>query len=178
MEDLVERMLQLASLEKRKSLEDIESVDIRDLLENVKRDFQVEILNKGLNVGIDCEAGIIVEGERFLIRQALSNLLQNAIDFSPQSGEIRIVCARADHEIEVVISDQGPGIPDYAKDRIFDRFYSLPRPGGERKSTGLGLNFVKEAAELHGGTLRIDRDNDVTRASIRIPISSLHTNFT
>ena len=79
MEDLVERMLQLASLEKRSSLDATESIDIRDLLEGINRDFQVEILKRELRIRIECQSGLRARAEPFLIRQALSNLLQNAI---------------------------------------------------------------------------------------------------
>ena len=53
----------------------------------------------------------------------------------------------------IEIEDSGPGIPDYASVRVFERFYSLPRPDSGKKSTGLGLCFVKEVAQLHGGSV-------------------------
>ncbi len=169
MEDLVERMLQLASLEKRLSLDTTESIEMADLLNDIVQDFQVEILNRKLQVRVECEPEVRVRAEPFLIRQALSNLMQNAIDFSPQGGEIVMICSDDERMVEISVSDQGPGVPDYAIERIFDRFYSLPRPGSEQKSTGLGLNFVREAVELHGGRVQIDRENDTTRARIWIP---------
>jgi len=169
MQDLVDRMLQLASLEKRRSLEDVEDIDLCDLLEKIKQDFQVECVGKELGIKLGCGTGIVVRGERFLLRQAVSNLLQNAIDFSPQGGEVSLECRVADRAFEVNIVDQGEGIPDYAWDRIFERFYSLPRPGGAQKSTGLGLNLVKEAVELHGGSVSIERVGAATRAQIRLP---------
>jgi two-component system sensor histidine kinase CreC len=104
-----------------------------------------------------------------LLRQAVSNLLQNAIDFSPEGGVIEIDCRFAGDQVEIDLVDRGEGIPDYAWSRIFERFYSLPRPGGGQKSTGLGLNFVNEAIELHGGDVSIERDGDRTRARIRLP---------
>lgn len=169
MEDLVERMLQLASLEKRSSLETIETIDLQAMLESVKCDFQVELMNRKLQISIDCDEGASLEVEPFLLRQALSNLLQNAIDFSPSGGEITMQCKTQEHGIEIGITDQGPGVPDYAAERIFDRFYSLPRPDSQQKSTGLGLNFVREAVELHGGRIEIDRHEHLTRATVRIP---------
>ena len=62
----------------------------------------------------------------------------------------------SDNGIALSIQDQGPGIPDYAIDKIFNRFYSLSRPGTGKKSTGLGLAFVKEVAELHGGHAHVE----------------------
>ena len=53
--------------------------------------------------------------------------------------------------VDVTVRDHGPGIPDYADDKVFEKFYSLARPHSQRKSTGLGLAFVKEIAELHDG---------------------------
>ena len=57
--------------------------------------------------------------------------------------------------IRIEILDQGPGMPDYAEQRIFDRFYSLSRPLSQKKGTGLGLSFVKEIARLHNGSIEI-----------------------
>ena len=55
----------------------------------------------------------------------------------------------------ITITNNGVGIPDYAQDRLFERFYSLPRPDGAEKSFGLGLSFVREIANLHGGEITI-----------------------
>ena len=92
-------------------------------------------------------------GERFLLEQALSNLLDNAIDFSPQGGEVEVALASTPETHVLVFRDHGAGIPDYALERVFEPFYSLPRPDSGLKSTGLGLSFVKEVAELHGGAI-------------------------
>jgi two-component system sensor histidine kinase CreC len=58
--------------------------------------------------------------------------------------------------VQVSVEDEGPGVPEFAKERIFERFYSLARPDTGRKSTGLGLNFVKEIAALHYGRVQLD----------------------
>ena len=88
-----------------------------------------------------------------MLRIAVRNLLNNAIDFSPSGGVISINCGAQDNGRPVVsITDEGPGIPDYALDKIFDRFYSLKNQETSRKGSGIGLCFVKEAMELHGGT--------------------------
>ena len=73
----------------------------------------------------------------------------------------------------VTVTDEGPGIPDYALGRIFERFYSLGRPDTGRKSTGLGLNFVREVAKSHGGTVRVvnrpDRPEGGALAELILP---------
>jgi two-component system sensor histidine kinase CreC len=97
---------------------------------------------------------LLVRGDALLLRQALGNLLDNAIGFSPRGGVVRIALWRGADDAGIEVCDQGPGVPAYAADRLFERFYSLPRPGGG-KSTGLGLPFVREVAALHGGTVSV-----------------------
>ncbi len=168
--DIVERMLVLASLEKRRSLENVETIELKPLIAEIVEGFHVEALGKNLTVNIQCVDNLRVRGEKFLIRQALANLLQNAIDFSPLNGEIEISAQGRDQSVELLVWDHGPGIPDYANDRVFERFYSLPRPDNDQKSTGLGLNFVKEVAELHDGSISLDRYNNRTRATLTLPV--------
>ena len=62
--------------------------------------------------------------------------------------------------VTLSIKDNGTGIPDFALDKIFDKFYSLPRPATQQKSTGLGLNFVQEVAKLHGGSITLSNQQD------------------
>ena len=92
-----------------------------------------------------------IRGDSFLLQQAVLNLLDNAIEFSPDAGRIEIALHSADHHIRISLRDHGTGAPDYALTQIFDRFYSLPRPATGKKSTGLGLALVREVARLHGG---------------------------
>lgn len=82
--------------------------------------------------------------------QALGNLLDNAIDFTPVEGVILLGAEENDGGVLLTVSDTGSGVPDYALGRIFERFYSLPRDDGH-KSSGLGLAFVREVARLHQG---------------------------
>ena len=112
-------------------------------------------------------------GEAFLLRQALTNLLDNAIDFSPAGGTVSVCAAHAGQWLELRIRDHGPGIPDYAQERVFERFYSLPRPAGGKKGTGLGLPFVREIAELHGGSVSLANHPDGgAEALLRLPLAA------
>jgi two-component system sensor histidine kinase CreC len=113
-----------------------------------------------------------VRGERFLVRQALANLLDNALDFTPRGGVIRVSSTVADAPagmLAVEVFNEGEGIPDYSLARVTERFYSLPRPGSGRKSTGLGLNFVQEVAQLHGGSFAITNVPGGVRATLALP---------
>ena len=93
-------------------------------------------------------------GDALLLRQALGNLLDNAAGFAPPGSCIELMAQRHGSQVEIAVRDRGEGIPAYALERIFERFYSLPRPTAG-KSTGLGLPFVREVASLHGGTVEV-----------------------
>ncbi len=150
LQTIVDRMLQLSALEARRTLKEVGRVDLSALVEETVAALQSQAQARRVRVQVEA-VPTHVNGERFLLGQALSNLLQNAIDFSSPDG---VVTARIRPEpgaVIVEIDDDGPGVPDYARTRIFERFYSLPRPGTGRKSTGLGLSFVREIAHLHGG---------------------------
>jgi two-component system, OmpR family, sensor histidine kinase CreC len=112
---------------------------------------QVRILREGV-------ADVMVEGDRFLLRRALANLVDNAVDFSPQGGAVHVSLEAASRDAVVRVRDEGPGVPDYAREKVFEKFFSLARPGTGRKSTGLGLSFVRQIASLHHGSITLDND--------------------
>ena len=110
-----------------------------------------------------------VQGDALLLRQAIGNLLDNAIAFAPPASALMLDASKADGMIHLSLSDNGPGIPDYAMPRIFERFYSLARPAAA-KSTGLGLPFVHEVALLHGGSVTVsNRAEGGVRACLSLP---------
>jgi two-component system, OmpR family, sensor histidine kinase CreC len=82
-------------------------------------------------------------------------LIRNAMDFSPERSRIELITDTSKHKTTFMVRDFGPGIPDYALTKIFDKFYSLQRPDTGKKSTGLGLNLVKEVAALHKGQIEL-----------------------
>ena len=102
----------------------------------------------------------LVEGDAFLLQRAVANLLDNALDFSPPGGIVRIDVVTRARSCDIVVRDSGPGIPDYAEAKVFEKFYSLPRPSTAKRSTGLGLSFVKEIADLHRGRVTLKNGAD------------------
>ena len=112
-----------------------------------------------------------VQGDPFLLRRMLANLVDNAIDFSPLGAVVEVVLRVDTDQCIVEVCDRGPGIPDYAIERVFERFYSLPRPDGGARSSGLGLNFVAEIAQLHGGRASLgNRDGGGAVATVVLPL--------
>ena len=155
LKDMLDKLLALARLEHRDALETPEKIDLRELVNNVITDHSVVMQQRGITCHNAVPTDTNTHGERFLLRQALSNLLDNAIAFSPDTGRIQFSLETLSGRHILCIQDQGSGIPDFALPRVFDRFYSLPRPATQQKSTGLGLSFVKEVAALHGGKIEL-----------------------
>ena len=168
---LIDRLLGLADVEQMRQLRAVEPVDLAALTRELLHTTEPKLRRKALRVQTTADEGATVRGDRFLIAQALQNLLDNAIDFSPQGGALVVSVRRLDGRVEWSVRDEGPGVPDYAVDKIFDRFYSLPRADTQEKSSGLGLCLVKEVSELHGGTLRIENLSEPRgcRASWTLP---------
>lgn len=155
-QELVDRMLELTVLENRKGIDRLERLSFASLVRKVVESEQAALAKKGLEVSCDIPSDLVIRGVPFLLRQAVSNLLRNAIDFSPQGGRIEIAGAVEGKRLLFSLRDHGPGLPGYAKTKVFEKFYSLQRPDTGKKSTGLGLNFVKVVAELHQGDVTID----------------------
>ena len=171
LQQLIERLLNLALVEQRQGLEERVAVDLHGLAEELLQAQAARIQAAGLRMENAIPAGLLVQGERFLLRQALANLLDNALDFTPAGGLLRFSAETRDGRVELALYNQGAAIPDYALPRLTERFYSLPRPASGRKSTGLGLNFVQEVALLHGGELALRNVEGGVRASLHLPLT-------
>lgn len=172
LQDLLDRILALASLEKQKALEEPREVDLSCIAREVCDHFTPLFTQRRLKPDCWIQDDVKVRGDAFLLQTALTNLVQNAADFSPDGGVVSIGLKTVDDRVCFIIEDEGPGLPDYAQQRVFERFYSLPRPHNGKKSSGLGLCFVREAALLHGGTVELEnRDGDKgARAVFAVPV--------
>lgn len=167
---IVDKLLELSALEKRRGLAEVAEVRVDELLGEVVQTTSTVAGQRGVTIKPHDGAGVVVAGDRFLLHRALVNLVQNAIEFSPAGAEVELAVQQDRHDTEIAVLDRGPGLPAYAKAKVFDRFYSLPRPDTHRKGTGLGLSFVKEIAELHRGSITLDnRPDGGLKAVLRLP---------
>ena len=154
-QQIIERLLELSSLEARKALRQTEAVEAAGLAAEAVAALRPAYEAARVTLRVETAAATL-RGERVLLREALVNLLQNALDFSPVGGAVALRGAVEAGRVTFTVEDNGPGVPDYALPQVFERFYSLPRPGTTRKSTGLGLALVKEIAHLHGGDATLE----------------------
>jgi two-component system sensor histidine kinase CreC len=169
MQQLIERLLNLAQVEQRQGLEERVAVPLASLVEELLSAQAARIEGKLLRVELHIAADLNLLGEPFLLRQALGNLLENALDFTPVRGVLRLCAERVGEQIEFRLFNQAEAIPDYALPRLSERFYSLPRPDSGRKSTGLGLNFVEEVVKLHGGAMSIGNVDGGVEVKLSLP---------
>ncbi len=140
----IERLLALSALESKKTLEQPQPIDAADLIEEVCAQLQPGAEARSVKLEYEAGAPAIVKGEAYLLAAAVTNVVQNAVDFSAEKSAVRIRVARVEGNAEIIVEDEGPGIPEYALPRIFERFYSLQRPATGRKSSGLGLCFGQD----------------------------------
>ncbi len=96
-----------------------------------------------------------IRGDRTRLRQVLGNLIENAVKYSPEGGEVRVSVAAANGEVRIAVRDAGPGIPRDDQARIFEKFGRVDMPGASKPGTGLGLFIARSIAEAHGGSLDV-----------------------
>jgi signal transduction histidine kinase len=96
-----------------------------------------------------------IRGDRARLRQVLGNLIENAVKYSPEGGEVRISAAAANGAVQIDVRDSGPGIPRDQQARIFEKFGRVDVPGASKPGTGLGLFIARSIAEAHGGSLDV-----------------------
>jgi two-component system sensor histidine kinase CreC len=156
-ERLINRLLELSAIEGRARLETTDEIDFHAIVARALD--QARPLAEIAGVVIELEipdAVIPMQGDAFILRAAVSNLLENAIDFSPRGGSLQVVLTAASGQAVLTIRDHGPGVPEYAREKVFERFYSLRHHAAGRKGTGLGLTLVRETADLHGGSITLE----------------------
>jgi len=127
---------------------------------------------KGVRLGLLPGNGVTIEGNRSLISQALANLVDNAIKYSPPGGSITIRCTQGLAGIDLAVADTGPGIPPADRARVVERFVRL-EASRNSPGTGLGLSLVAAVAHFHGAQLLLEDNEPGLRAILRFPRSAL-----
>jgi two-component system phosphate regulon sensor histidine kinase PhoR len=150
---LVEDLLTLARLEAKETTLQVAPVDAAAFLNRVARDWSKRLAKKNLKLAVETENDLpLLHADEFRLEQVMQNLLDNAMNYSPEGGKIIISAAARDAHITFSVSDQGSGIAPDDLPRIFERFYRADKARSrELGSTGLGLSIVKHIAQLHGG---------------------------
>lgn len=164
MQRTIDQLLRLASLENQKDVVIRQTLLTSELVNSVVVTAKAKALVKQINVVVNINQDFSTSGNRELLQLALGNIIDNALEFSPNNSTVEI----AVYEKQILILDSGPGIPDYALSKVGMRFYSLPRPDGQPKSTGLGLALTREICRMHGAQLVIENRSKQSGAQISI----------
>ena len=125
------------------------AVDLGEVLEQVRALYEPLAEEKSVRLELDLQATRPVHGDRLLLIEAFSNLVANAIKFTPQGGQVRIACSRGELGPQVEVADTGPGIPLQFRQAVFERFFRIDRSRGQ-PGFGLGLSLVAAIMQLHG----------------------------
>jgi two-component system, OmpR family, sensor histidine kinase TctE len=126
--------------------------DLRSVAEEVVESWMPAAIRKKIDLGLDLKSAP-VRGDVFLLRELLSNLIDNAIAYTPPGGRVTVATGSQGEVAVLRVEDDGVGIPEALRPRVFDRFYRADGAGGD--GCGLGLAIVREIAHLHGGTVDI-----------------------
>ncbi len=173
LQDIADRLLNLSEIERSKELVNCERVELGALIDELTHSIEATLKQRQLSLKTHVDSNLVFWGDEFLLTQAISNLLQNAMEFASQGTAIEVTARNSDlRHVELSVEDVGSQIPDYALPRVFERFYSLPRASTGRKSSGLGLAFVQEIARLHGGRARIENTQQGVRVILKFLINS------
>jgi signal transduction histidine kinase len=153
---LVDRLLMLSRAQSGQASLALERVDLRQLAEEVVAHLSVLADEKSQRVSVEAAGAPHALADRLMLRQALINLVDNAVKYTPEEGAIRVIVRDGERGPVIDITDTGPGIAPELKERIFDRY---ARGADHGRGMGLGLSIAKCAVEAHGGTLTLEHTN-------------------
>jgi two-component system phosphate regulon sensor histidine kinase PhoR len=162
---LVDELLSLAQLESSQAELELGVVRMDELFNNLIRDWKEKLARKNLKVIVDLPSNpLMLRADGTRLEEVLHNLLDNAVKFSPDNGQIRLQGARRGSNVVLSVADNGIGISKEHLSRIFERFYRADKARSrELGGTGLGLAIVKHIAQLHGG--RVEAESELGRGT-------------
>lgn len=149
-----------------------EQIHINKLLGDCIRDFSVRYPSR--NIMFNPKDEITIQGDVFLLQMAFNNLIENALKYSPKDTAIQVVLANKENQCQLAITDEGNGIPDEDKLKIFEKFYRIGSDATQKsKGTGLGLFLVKRIVDAHKGMVYV-KDNQPKGSifTIQLPLMS------
>ncbi len=177
---LANEILTLKRLESNGPLEKI-AIELDVLVRDVARDAAFEAQTRSVQISEGMLEHVTVEADPELLRRAIDNILRNAIRHTREHTEVEIVLRAKSDEVEILVSDRGPGVPEDKLELIFEPLVRLEPHRGHRQGAGLGLAIAKRALHVHGGSITAtNRTEGGLQVSARLPrvFTSLHTNYT
>jgi two-component system sensor histidine kinase SenX3 len=170
--DLVQEIINLSRLQDSDPLEVATENHVADLISEAVDLCKTTSEAKGIHITTNLGAQAVVLGDSEQLIMAIHNLLENAINYSPENTKVSISTEVVDQIVEITVTDQGIGIPEGELERIFERFYRVdPARSRETGGTGLGLSIVKHVASKHGGEVKVWSSQNIGSSfALRLPI--------
>ncbi|HVG16151.1 MAG TPA: HAMP domain-containing sensor histidine kinase, partial [Chitinophagaceae bacterium] len=154
---LVDKVLKLSMFEKKEVDLKYEPLNMKDLISEVSSSLRLQFEKHNADVTIDADGDTMLEGDRLHLVSVIFNLLDNALKYSRANPKIKVHSASYDNKISLSISDNGIGIPEEYRDKVFEKFFRVPTGNlHNAKGYGLGLSYVAQVVEKHKGTIKIE----------------------
>ncbi|MGB4767225.1 MAG: sensor histidine kinase [Rugosibacter sp.] len=168
---LVNQLLAMARVEPTSGREfNLQRMDLVKLTRDTTAEWVTKALARQIDLGFEsAEETVLVTGNATMLHEMLANLLDNAICYTPQHGNVTVAVAADAKHVQLTVEDNGPGIPAEERERIFERFHRLPESTGE--GCGLGLAIVREIVQIHHASITLNdgTGGHGTLVSIRLP---------
>jgi signal transduction histidine kinase len=170
MERLVKSLLDLSSLEIEAAVAK-DSINLAEMLNSLIADYRFLAEPRDIYINVTLPERLEVEGDAEKLHRAFSNILDNAVKYNMDGGQIKIAGDLFDAGLTIIISNTGPGVPEAEIPKVFDQFYRVDQSRSLRHGgSGLGLAIVKRIIELHGGNVKFEsRQGGWTRVTVSLP---------
>jgi signal transduction histidine kinase len=156
---LINEILDLAKVEAGKMELQIEPALLQDVIEAVSNTMRPLAVKKSIDLRAECDERLaLIPMDSARIKQVLLNLVGNAVKFTPETGKVWVRANAENSEVQIEVSDTGPGIPPEDRERIFLEFQQVGRDAGKPQGTGLGLALAKKFIEMHGGKIWVESE--------------------
>jgi signal transduction histidine kinase len=162
-------LLRIARIEAGGHTAKFEPVELAALVRDAAELYEALAEEKQLRFATRIEDSVCVDGDRDLLFQALTNLLDNAIKYTPAGGEVSLELKRSGNTADIAVGDSGSGIPAAERDKVGQRFYRL-ESSRSTPGSGLGLSLVKAVARLHRAALLLEDNAPGLKATLRLPL--------
>jgi signal transduction histidine kinase len=149
--------------------EDLIDLDVAAITRDAAELYEPSAEEKGIAFSVTTADDLQIRGNRHLLSQALANLLDNAIKYTPKGGIVNVTASRVNGSAELVVTDSGPGIAEPDRERVFDRFVRL-ETSRNSPGSGLGLSLVRAVAQNHGADVELADNHPGLKVTMHIPI--------
>lgn len=172
MTNLVDDILMISRLESRGAKADIVNLHVRELLEEAAASLTMQAAERDIIIHTECKTNFTIQADQRQMTELFTNLIGNAVKYNNEGGSVWVKVWKEEHDMVLTVRDNGVGIPEESKERIFERFYRVDK-GRSRKQggTGLGLSIVKHVVSFYNGTVQVkSKVGAGSTFTVRLPI--------